>query len=800
MITIEATPGMAARMYGTMAKNLKVVRRRLGKPLTLADKVLLGHLDDPARQDMQPGESYLFLRPDRVVFQDVLGQTGLLQFMQTRRDKVAVPTTVHCDHLIQARVEGGQDLRESLAENTEVYDFLRSAAARYGAGFWGPGAGIIHQVVLENYAFPGTLIIGTDSHTPNAGGLGACAVGVGGADAVETIAGLPWEVLYPKHIAVYLTGKMRGWTAPKDVILYVAGALTVSGGTNAIVEYIGPGARTISATGKATITNMGAELGATTSMFPADEHMAMYLRSTGRGGLVPLMEKNMDLLQPDPEVEANPEKFYDRVVRLDLSTLEPHVVGPHSPDRARPISKLAAEVSDAGNKFIDRISSALIGSCTNSSYEDMSRSADVAEQAKAHGVKSAVPFLVTPGSEQVRATIERDGQMKSLKDINGAVLANACGPCIGQWRRAKEVAAVPNTIVTSYNRNFPARNDGQATTMNFIASPEIVTAMALAGKLSFNPLTDTLTGADGRPFKLNPPKTAPEVPAKNFDRGHAEYIAPPADGSRVKLSVDPKSQRIQLMQPWAAWDGKDYLDMPVLLKTKGKTTTDHISPAGPWLRFRGHLDKFSDNMCMGAINAYTGEAGKVKNVLTGAAGEMVSKAARDYKARGVKWVIVGDANYGEGSSREHAALSPRLLGGVAVIVRSFARIHESNLKKQGLLALTFQRPADYDRIREDDRLSLVGLKDMAPGKPVECRIRHADGTSETLKLSHSFSAAQLDWFRKGSALNLFHGGAKKPAARKKVAAVRRKPAKKKPAAARKKRGAKKPAARRGRKK
>jgi aconitate hydratase len=800
MITIESTPEMAARMYGTMAKNLKVVRRRLGKPLTLADKVLLGHLDDPERQDLQPGKSYLFLRPDRVVFQDVLGQTGLLQFMQTKRNKVAVPTTVHCDHLIQARVEGGQDLRESLAENTEVYDFLRSAAARFGAGFWGPGAGIIHQVVLENYAFPGTLIIGTDSHTPNAGGLGACAVGVGGADAVETIAGLPWEVLYPKHIAVYLTGKMRGWTAPKDVILYVAGALTVSGGTNAIVEYIGPGARTISATGKATITNMGAELGATTSMFPADEHMAMYLRATGRGGLVPLMEKNMDLLQPDPEVEANPEQYYDRVVRLDLSTLEPHVVGPHSPDRARPISKLAAEVSDAGNKFIDRISSALIGSCTNSSYEDMSRSADVAEQAKAHGVKSAVPFLVTPGSEQVRATIERDGQMQSLKDINGAVLANACGPCIGQWRRAKEVAAVPNTIVTSYNRNFPARNDGQATTMNFIASPEIVTAMALAGKLSFNPLTDTLTGADGRPFKLNPPKRAPEVPAKNFDRGHAEYIAPPADGSRVKLSVDPKSQRLQLMQPWPAWDGKDYLDMPVLLKTKGKTTTDHISPAGPWLRFRGHLDKFSDNMCMGAINAYTGEAGKVKNLLTGATGEMVSKVARDYKAKGVKWVIVGDANYGEGSSREHAALSPRLLGGVAVIVRGFARIHESNLKKQGLLALTFQRPADYDRIREDDRIGLVGLKDVAPGKPVECRVRHGDGTSETLKLNHSFSAAQLEWFRKGSALNLFHGGARKPAARKKVAAVRRKPAKKKPAAARKKRSAKKPATRRGGKK
>ena len=779
MIAIESTPEMAARVYATMAKNLKVARRRLGKPLTLADKVLLGHLDDPETQELQPGKSYLFLRCDRVVFQDVLGQTGMLQFMQTRRDHVAVPTTIHCDHLIQARVEGERDLRESLAENTEVYDFLRSAAAKYGAGFWGPGAGIIHQVVLEEYAFPGELIIGTDSHTPNAGGLGACAVGVGGADAVETIAGLPWEVLYPKHIAVYLTGKMSGWTAPKDVILYVAGALTVAGGTNAIVEYIGPGARTISATGKATITNMGAELGATTSMFPADEHMAKYLRATGRAALVPLMEKNMALLQPDPEVEADPEKYYDRVVRLDLSKLEPHVVGPHSPDRARPISKLAAEVRDPGNKFLDSISSTLIGSCTNSSYEDMSRSADVAEQAKARGVKAAVPFLVTPGSETVRATIERDGQMQSLKDINGTVLANACGPCIGQWRRAKEVSTVPNTIVTSYNRNFPARNDGSASTMNFIASPEIVTAMALSGKLSFNPLSDTLTGSDGRPFKLNPPRVAPEVPAKNFARGRANYIAPPKDGSRVELKVDPKSQRLQLMQPWPAWDGKDFLDMPVLLKTKGKTTTDHISPAGPWLRFRGHLDKFSDNMCMGAINAYTGAAGTVKNVLTGAAGEMVSKVARDYKAKGVKWVIVGDANYGEGSSREHAALSPRLLGGVAVIVRSFARIHESNLKKQGLLALTFQSPADYDRMREDDRVSLVGLKNLAPGKPVECRVKHADGTSETLKLNHSFSAAQLEWFRKGSALNLFHSAAGKPAPKKKTAAARKRPARKK---------------------
>jgi len=791
---------MVSKVYATMERNLKVVRRRLGKPLTLADKVLLGHLDDPEKQDLVPGKSYLFLRPDRVVFQDVLGQTGMLQFMQTRRNEVAVPTTIHCDHLIQARVEGAQDLRESLTENTEVYDFLRSAAAKFGAGFWGPGAGIIHQVVLENYAFPGELIIGTDSHTPNAGGLGACSVGVGGADAVETIAGLPWEVLYPKHIAVYLTGKMSGWTSPKDVILYVAGALTVSGGTNAIVEYIGPGARSISATGKATITNMGAELGATTSMFPADDRMSTYLRATARGDLVPLIEKYKHLLEPDAEVEADPEKYYDRVVRLDLSTLEPHVVGPHSPDRARPISKLAAEVADTKNGFVDKISTALIGSCTNSSYEDMSRSADVAEQAKAHGLKAAVTYLVTPGSEQVRATIERDGQMQSLLDINGAVLANACGPCIGQWRRAKEVSAVPNTIVTSYNRNFPMRNDGQPTTMNFIASPEIVTALALAGRLSFNPLTDTLTGADGEPFRLDPPRVAPEVPARNFDRGHATYIAPPADGSRVELKVNPDSTRIQLMQPWPAWDGTDFTDMPVLMKTKGKTTTDHISPAGPWLRYRGHLDKFSDNMFMGATNAYTGEAGKGKNVLTGQTGQPIANSARYYKSKGIKWVVIGDSNYGEGSSREHAALSPRLLGGAAVIVRSFARIHESNLKKQGLLALTFPDPADYDRIREDDRLSLVGLKNLATGKPVECRVQHADGSIETLRLNHSFSGPQLEWFRKGSALNLFHGGtaqpkkrsvavkkAKKPAAKKRSKAVSRKAGKaRKPAA--KKRG------------
>ncbi len=757
MVTIESTPEMAANVYETMERNLTIVRRRLGRPLTLADKVLLGHLDDPENQEIEPGKSYLLLHPDRVILQDVLGQTAMLQFMQTLREKVAAPTTIHCDHLIQARVEGESDLHQSLQENQEVYDFLRSAAAKYGAGFWGPGAGIIHQVVLEHYAFAGELIIGTDSHTPNAGGLGACAVGVGGADAVDVMAGLPWEVLYPTHIAVYLTGKLSGWTAPKDVILYVAGQLTVAGGTNAIVEYIGPGARTISATGKATITNMGAELGATTSMFPYDERMAKYLRATGRGDLVPLAERYQHLLEPDKEVEANPDKYYERVVRLDLSKLEPYVVGPHSPDRARPISKLAAEVTDTNNQFCDDISTALIGSCTNSSYEDMSRAADVAEQAKAHGIKTAVPFLVTPGSEQVRATIERDGQMQSLKDINGVVLANACGPCIGQWHRAKDMVGIPNTIVTSYNRNFPRRNDGQPTTMNFIGSTELVTALALAGRLSFNPLTDTLAGADGKPFKLEPPKPAPEVPAQSFARGRSAYIAPPDDGSNIVLKVDPHSQRLQLLEPWPAWDGNDFMDMPVLMKTKGKTTTDHISPAGPWLSLRGHLDKFSDNMFMGATNAFTGEAGKGKNILTGETGQAISKIARAYKSKGIKWVVIGDYNYGEGSSREHAALSPRLLGGVAVIARSFARIHESNLKKQGLLALTFQDPTDYDRIREEDRISLLGLAAMAAGKPVECLVRHADGTTETLRLSHSFAASQLEWFRAGSALNLFHG-------------------------------------------
>lgn len=758
MVTIESTPEMAARVYATLARNIEIVRRRLARPLTLSEKVLLGHLDEAVLQDLKPGKSFIQLRPDRVVFQDVLGQTGMLQFMQTRRDRVAVPTTIHCDHLIQARVDAAADLRASLDENQEIYEFLRSAAARYGAGFWGPGAGIIHQVVLENYAFPGELIIGTDSHTPNAGGLGACAVGVGGADAVEVIAGLPWEVLYPRRMAIVLTGKLSGWTAPKDVILYVAGQLTVAGGTNSIVEYIGPGARTISATGKATITNMGAEIGATTSIFPADARMCEYLKSTRRGDLVPIVERYQHLLEPDPEAEANPERHYDRVVEIDLSKLEPHVVGPHSPDRSRPLSKLATEVSEPNNSFRDKISTALIGSCTNSSYEDMSRAADIAEQARAHGSRAAVPFMITPGSEQIRATIERDGQMRSLKDIGGTVLANACGPCIGQWQR--EATEAPITIVTSYNRNFPGRNDGNATTMNFIASPEIVTAFALAGRLSFNPLTDSLVGADGNPFRLDPPRSAPEVPAKGFDLGRALYEAPPPNGTRVKLVVKPGSERLQLMDPWPEWDGRDFLDLPILIKTKGKTTTDNISPAGFWLRYRGHLDKFSDNMFMGAVNAFSGEVGKGRNVVSGHAAEPIAKIARDYRSRGIKWIVIGDRNYGEGSSREHAALSPRLLGGAAVIARSFARIHESNLKKQGLLALTFRDEADYDRIQEDDRISLLRLAEMAPRKPLECRIKHSDGTSESLSLDHSFSKRQIAWFRAGSALNLFHNTTK----------------------------------------
>ncbi len=754
MTSLESTPQFVSNVYQTMSRNLKIVRQKLGRPLTLADKILLSHLDNPEDQEMIAGKSYLNVRPDRVILQDVLGQSAMLQFMQTGRKKVAVPTTIHCDHLIEARVKGDLDLPASIAENNEVYDFLKSAAAKFGAGFWAPGAGIIHQVNIENYAFPGAVILGTDSHTPNAGGIGACAVGVGGADAIDAMAGLTWEVLYPKHIGVVLKGELQGWTAPKDIVLYLAGELSVSGGTNSIIEYFGPGAKTLSCTGKATITNMGAELGATTSIFAFDDSIAEYLKATGRSELADLAKQNSELLSLDEEVINNPEKYYDRVVEIDLSSLEPHVVGPHSPDRARPLSKLAQEIRDSEGELLDEISTCLIGSCTNSSYEDMSRAADIAEQAKSHGMKSAVPLMVTPGSEQIRATIERDGQMASLKDIGGTVLANACGPCIGQWKRDSAVSGKPNTIVTSYNRNFPRRNDGQPTTMNFIASPEITVALSLTGRLSFNPMTDPLTDSNGKEFTLSPPQKAPAVPENGFDKGDSNFFAPPEDGSNIELKVDPNSQRLQLLKPWPEWDGEDVVNAPILLKAKGKCTTDAISPAGPWLRLRGHLDKFSDNMFMGAINAYDDEAGKGLNVLTNETGVPFSDIARDYKAKQVKWVVIGDWNYGEGSSREHAALSPRLLGSAAVIVRSFARIHESNLKKQGLLAFTFKNPDDYDKIREDDRVDLRNLADLAPNKAVECIVSHADGTKETFQLEHSYNSAQVEWFKAGSALNL----------------------------------------------
>ena len=756
MRSIDSTPEFVAATYARMSENISILRNRLNRPLGLADKVLLSHLDDAQSQELISGSSYLKVRPDRVMLQDVLGQTGMLQFMQTLKPTVAVPTTIHCDHLIQARNEGVQDLKESLAENDEVYNFLKSAAAKYGAGFWGPGAGIIHQVNLENYAFPGSVIIGTDSHTPNGGGLGSFSVGVGGADAVEVMAGLPWEVLYPKKIGVQLTGELSGWTAPKDVILYLAGHLTVSGGTNSTIEYFGPGAESISCTGKATITNMGAELGATTSIFPYDERMARYLSATDRETLAQLANENKDLLTPDQEVVDDPESYFDVLVKIDLSALEPHVVGPHSPDRARPLSQLAHEVNDASNDFIEDVSATLIGSCTNSSYEDMSRAADVANQAIANGAQAKVPLMVTPGSERVRATIERDGQMESLRSIGATVLANACGPCIGQWKRSQDDSTKPNSIVTSYNRNFPARNDGQQTTMNFIASPEVTTAFALAGSLTFNPITDNLTGDDGTSFKLSPPAPAPEVPSNNFEGGRQQFFAPPEDGSNITVDVAPDSNRIQILKPWDPWDGEDISDAVVLLKAQGKCTTDHISPAGVWLSLRGHLDKFSDNMFMGAVNAFTEETGKATNLLTGESGKAISQNARDYKASGQKWLVVGDDNYGEGSSREHAALSPRLLGGSAVIARSFARIHETNLKKQGLLALTFDDREDYSKIREDDRVDIVGLSDLSPGEKVDCKIHHSDGTSDTIQLNHTYSDTQIEWFRKGSFLNLFH--------------------------------------------
>ena len=750
MSNIDSTPEFVRETYRKMDEKLAQVRARLNRPLTMSEKLLLSHLDDVAEADLRPGDSYINLRPDRVAHQDVTGQMAILQFMQSGRDRVAVPTTVHCDHLIQARVGASSDLQDALNESNEVYQFLESASRRFGMGFWRPGSGIIHQVVLEKYAFPGALIIGTDSHTVNGGGLCSLAIGVGGADAADVMAGLPWEVRYPRIIGVKLTGSMNGWTAPKDVIIKLALELTVSGGTNAIIEYFGPGAASISATGKGTICNMGAELGATGDVFPYDERMATYLRATGRGDLVALAEEYAHLLQSDPEVEEQPEQFYDHIVEIDLSTLEPHVTGPHSPDRARPISALKAEAEQEG--FPETVAVALVGSCTNSSYEDMERCADVARQAAARGVTAASGLLVTPGSEQVRATIERDGQQAALESIGATVLANACGPCIGQWNRP-EARGTDNSIVTSYNRNFPSRNDGNAGTMNFIASPELAIAMGLGGRLSFNPLTDPLLDADGNEFMLQPPSEAPEVPPTGFDPGNDMYVEPPEDGSDVEVRVDPASNRLQVLEPWEPWDGNDFEDIPILVKTEGKTTTDSISPAGPWLRFRGHLNNLSDNMFLAANNAYTEDTGTGKNQLSGEEIMPIPEIARAYKAENLRWVAIGDENYGEGSSREHAALSPRMLGAAAIITRSFARIHESNLKKQGLLPLTFEDPADWDRVLEDDRMSLMGLNELAPDTPVRAVLKHADGSEETLNLRHTLNQTQIEWFKAGSAMN-----------------------------------------------
>lgn len=750
MMTTHLDPQDIKAVYEKMPGRIAEGRKRFGRALTLAEKILVSHLDRWNDEPMARGESYALLRPDRVAMQDATAQMALLQFMQAQLKKVAVPTTVHCDHLIQARVGAQNDLQNALAENDEVYNFLRSASAKHGIGFWKPGAGIIHQVVLENYAFPGGMMIGTDSHTPNAGGLGMIAIGVGGADAVDVMAGEPWGVRWPKLIGVKLTGKLKGWTAPKDVILKLAGILTVAGGTGAIIEYFGPGTQSISCTGKATITNMGAELGATTSVFPFDERMAKYLVATERKEIADLATQASQYLAADKEVAESPESYFDQVVEIDLDNLEPYVVGPHTPDLARPISHLAAEVKEKG--YPEELKVALIGSCTNSSYEDMDRAAHVAKQGVEHGLKAQCGFMITPGSEQINQTIKRDGQLNLLEKMGGTVLANACGPCIGQWKREDISPGEPNAIITSFNRNFSRRNDGNAQTLAFIGSPELVTAMALAGKLTFNPLTDKIKAPDGSMIKLEPP-VAQELPSKGFVSDDSGFVAPETNGAALAVAVRPDSERLQLLEPFAPWDGRDYARLPVLLKAAGKCTTDHISPAGAWLRYRGHLDKISDNMFIGASNAFSGETGSGLDVLDGQR-KSFPAVARHYKAEKLGWVVVGDQNYGEGSSREHAAMSPRFLGCKTVIVRSFARIHETNLKKQGILALTFINPADYDKIGEQDRVSVVGLSKLAVGQPVEVLVEHADGSKETIKTKHTMTAEQIEWFKAGSALNL----------------------------------------------
>ncbi len=748
---IATTADLVRNAYATTRKNLDIVRGRLNRPLSLAEKIFFGHLVDAENQVLERGKATLALAPDRVAMQDATAQMAILQFMMAGRDETAVPTTVHCDHLLLAYQGAEKDKAAALTMNREVYEFLASASARYGMGFWKPGSGIIHQVVLENYAFPGGLMIGTDSHTPNAGGLGMAACGVGGADAVDVMVGMPWEVLDPQITGVYLTGAPSGWTSPKDVILKLCGLLTTKGGTNHVIEYFGPGCEAISCTGKATITNMGAELGATTSIFPGDGRMLDYLRATRRGDLADLAAENLDLLQADAEVLASPEPYFDRVVTIDLSTLEPHLVGPHSPDVAHPVGRMREDCETEG--YPVELSAALIGSCTNSSYEDISRAADVAQQALDAGLEMKAPLLVSPGSDQIYETIKRDGQLAVLEKLGATVLTNACGPCIGQWRRDDIKEGDVNSIVTSFNRNFRKRADGNPETHAFIGSPEIVMAYGLSGSLAFNPLADTVTAKDGREVRLAAPEPAADLPPDGFVFSEAGLQLPPDDRSQLQVAVEPGSVRLALLEPFAAWQSTDFTGLDLLVKVQGKCTTDHISMAGPWLKFRGHLDGISDNMLIGGINAFNGEAGQTRNPLDGEQGRNPD-VARALKAAGRHWIIVGDENYGEGSSREHAAMSPRHLGCAAVIVRSFARIHETNLKKQGVMPLVFADPSDYDLIQETDTFDLVGVDALAPGSEIEMVIRHAGGGEDRARLRHTLTDEQIAWFRAGSALNL----------------------------------------------
>ncbi len=746
------------KLYQNLPAKVDAARKMLGRPLTLTEKILYSHLwDELPAAEYRRGSDYVDFAPDRVAMQDATAQMALLQFMQAGRDKVAVPSTVHCDHLIQAKVGAKEDLQVAKDSNKEVFDFLASVSNKYGIGFWKPGAGIIHQVVLENYAFPGGMMIGTDSHTVNAGGLGMVAIGVGGADAVDVMAGMAWELKMPKLIGVRLTGKLSGWTSAKDIILKVAGILTVKGGTGAIVEYFGPGAKTLSCTGKGTICNMGAEIGATTSLFGYDEKMADYLNGTGREALAHEANKIAQYLTADPEVYEHPEKYFDQLIEIDLTLLEPHINGPFTPDLATPVSQFAQKVKENG--WPEKLEVGLIGSCTNSSYEDISRAASVARQALDHDLEVKSEYTVTPGSEQVRYTVERDGYLDIFEKIGGVVLANACGPCIGQWARHGADKKEKNSIMTSFNRNFAKRNDGNPNTHGFVASPEIVTAYAIAGRLDFNPITDYLVNKKGEKIKLTEPQGI-EMPLKGFAVEDNGYQAPAEDGSSVEVKVDPKSDRLQLLEGFPAWDGNDLKGLKLLIKAAGKCTTDHISMAGPWLRYRGHLDNISNNMLIGAVNAFNGKTNAIKNQLTGNY-EEVPATARQYKAAGIGSIVVGDENYGEGSSREHAAMEPRHLGVRAVLVRSFARIHETNLKKQGMLAITFINKEDYDKIREDDTIDIIGLSEIAPGKQLTVRLHHADGTTEQFPVSHTYSDIQISWFKAGSALNLIKEQQKK---------------------------------------